>query len=193
VPGEPARVIYRTATSLDGFIADDANSLAWLFAVEHDDAQQADHDQFLEHIGVLVAGSTTYEWVFTEADLLDEPEKWQAFYGERPMFVFTTRELPRPPGADVRFVAGSVQEALPAIRAAAAGGDIWVVGGGDLAGQFLDAGALDRIEVSIAPVTLSAGAPLFPRRVESTRLQLRNVLARAQFIVATFAVGSPPA
>jgi hypothetical protein len=54
--GEREGVIYRVATSLDGFIADNANSLAWLFAVEHDDAQQAQHEQFLRRIGVPVEG-----------------------------------------------------------------------------------------------------------------------------------------
>ena len=166
MPGETVRVIYRTATSLDGFIADEGDSLAWLFAVEHDEAQQAQHERFLEGIGVLVEGSTTYEWVLAEANLLEEPEKWRVFYGDCPTFVFTTRDLPRPCGADVRFVTGAVQEALPSIRAAAGSGDVWVVGGGDLAGQFFDVGALDQLHVSIAPVTLAAGAPLLPRRID---------------------------
>ena len=184
--GQITRVIYRTATSLDGFIADEANSLAWLFAVEHDGAQPAQHEQFLESIGVLVQGSTTYEWVLAEANLLEEPAKWQSFYGNRPTFVFTTRKLPRPAGADVRFLAGPVHDALPAIRAAAGSGDIWVVGGGDLAGQFSDVGALDQIDVSIAPVTLAAGSPLLPRRLDSTRLRLVSAAPQAQFIVASY-------
>jgi len=56
-----------------------------------------------------------------------------------------------------------------------------VVGGGDLAGQFLDAGALDEIALSVAPVALTAGAPLFPRRVESDRLRLVSASAVGQF------------
>jgi dihydrofolate reductase len=95
--------------------------------------------------------------------------------------VFTTRDLPSPPGADIRFVRGEVAEALPAIRAAAGGGDIWVVGGGDLAGQFFDVGALDSIALSIAPVALEGGAPLFPRRVESDRLRLVSAEAFGEF------------
>lgn len=67
------------------------------------------------------------------------------FHGDRPTFVFTTRDLPAPAGADIRFVRGSVAEVFPEIRAAAGDGDIWIVGGGDLAGQFSDAGALDEV------------------------------------------------
>jgi dihydrofolate reductase len=199
VDASPARVVYRTATSLDGFIADEANSLGWLFAVEHSDAQAADHAQFMAGIGALVKGSTTYEWLLAETDLLKHPSKWQEFYGERPTFVFTSRELPRPEGADITFVAGEVAKHLDAIVAAARGKDVWVVGGGDLAGQFLDVGALHEITVSIAPVTLGAGAPLLPRRLESSRLRLVALGQETQFIQATYqvrgeaTVAEPPA
>ena len=93
-----------------------------------------------------------------------------------------------PEGADIRFVSGSVEDALPAIRAAAGDDDIWVVGGGDLAGQFFDAGVLDELAVSIAPVTLTGGAPLFPRRVESDRLRLESVTAIGQFARLRYSV-----
>ncbi|MDN6429932.1 MAG: dihydrofolate reductase family protein, partial [Propionibacterium sp.] len=66
-------------------------------------------------------------------------------------------------------------------REAAAGGDIWVVGGGALAGQFLDADALDVIALSIAPVALPAGAALLPRRVGADRLRLVSARAAGQF------------
>jgi dihydrofolate reductase len=188
VPGRTSRAIYRTATTLDGYLADQDNSLTWLFEVEHDEAVGEEYAQFMEGVTVYVEGSTTYEWVLREADLLAQPEKWQGYYGDRPTFVFTTRRLPRPDGADVRFVSGPVAGVLPEIRAAAGDGDIWITGGGDLAGQFFEAGALDRIELSIAPVTLGAGAPLLPRRIDSTRLRLDRVVAQGQFISAAFDV-----
>lgn len=188
MPSTGPRTIYRTATSLNGFIADERHSLAWLFAAEHDDSQQAEHELFLEGIGALVEGSGTYEWVLREANLLAEPERWRTFYGDRPTFVFSSRDLPAPDGADVRFLRGPVRDSFPAIAAAAGGGDVWVVGGGDLAGQFLDAGRLDRIEVSIAPVALPGGAPLLPRRLESDRLRLVEVARKAQFIFAGYEV-----
>lgn len=113
------RVIYYTASTLNGFLADDTDSLDWLFVVEQaTDAFPA----FIADIGVIVQGSTTYEWVVTHEDLIAHPEKWPAFYGPRPNWVFTTRELPTVAGADVRFASGSVIDAWPAI-AAAAGGD----------------------------------------------------------------------
>jgi dihydrofolate reductase len=183
------RVIYNTATTISGYIADQQNSLAWLFAV--DSESQPDQDAFLEPITVLVSGSTTYEWVLREEDLVAHPENWPTYFGDRPQFVFTTRDLPVPAGADVRFVRGSVADALPAIREAAGDGDVWVVGGGDLAGQFLDAGALDEVQISVAPAALTGGAPVLPRTVGPDRLHLREVERFGQFAHLTYDVRPP--
>ena len=172
-------IIFDTATSLNGWIADEQHSLDWLFSVDGGDAP--DDGLFPADARVLVEGSTTYEWVLRHEDLLAHPDRWQELYGDTPTFVFTTRDLPVPRGADVRFVSGEVSAVLPEIRAAADGGDIWLVGGGELAGAFLDAGALDRIALSIAPVALTGGAPVLPRRVESDRLRLRSAAAHGQF------------
>lgn len=180
------RIVFDTATSLNGWIADENNSLAWLFAVE--DGENPDEGLFPSGATVLVEGSTTYEWVLAEQDILANPEKWHEFHGDNPTFVFTTRQLPVPQGADVRFVSGPVADVLPAIREAAGDGDVWIVGGGDLAGQFLDAGVLDKIALSVAPVALTGGAPLLPRRVESDRLRLDSVSVVGQFARLVYTV-----
>lgn len=173
------QILFDTATSLNGWIADTENSLSWLFAVEG--GEQPEEALLPTGVTVMVEGSTTYEWVLRESDILAHPEKWREFHGDRPTFVFTSRELPVPEGADIRFVNGRVDAVLPQIRAAAGEGDIWVVGGGDLAGQFLDLGALDRLALSVAPVALDGGAPLLPRRVGSDRLRLVSATAHGQF------------
>lgn len=173
------RILYDTATALNGWIADERHSLDWLFAVEG--GAEPSEDQYPSDAAVMVEGSHTYEWVLREERLLDRPERWRELFGTKPTFVFTSRDLPIPAGADVRLVSGSVAEALPAIREAAGDGDIWVVGGGELAGSFLDAGALDRMALSVAPVALTGGAPLLPRRVEASRLRLVSAHAQGQF------------
>jgi dihydrofolate reductase len=180
------RIVFDTATSINGWIADENDSLSWLFAVEN--GEEPDDGLLPSGATVLVEGSTTYEWILREQQILDHPERWRQFHGDKPTFVFTTRDLPIPAGADVRLVSGSVDAVLPAIRDAAGGGDIWVVGGGDLAGQFLDAGALDEIALSVAPVALTGGAPLLPRRVESDRLRLVSASAIGQFARLIYAV-----
>lgn len=183
------RIVYATATSLDGFLADADDSLDWLFAVEGGDDSLGELESFVSGVTVMVEGSTTYRWVLEHESLLENPEKWQEFYGDRKTFVFSSQpDLPLVPGADVEVINGSVSTHIDKIRAAAGSGDVWVVGGGGLAAEFAEGGHLDAIQVSIAPVTLGAGAPLFPASFDSTRLRLTDVHQTGQFIQAAFEV-----
>ena len=180
------RVIFNTATTLNGFLADDADSLSWLFAVPGADAAESDFGGFLEGIGSIVMGSTTYEWVVAHEKLLEHPEKW--FYIGKTAFVLSSRELPVVSGADILFRSGDVAALWDEVRTAAGDRDVWLVGGGDLVGQFADAGLLDEVRVSVAPVTLVSGRPLLPRRLESDRLHLESVRQAGQFAELVYSV-----
>ena len=180
--------VYFTATSLDGFIADERNSLEWLFEVDRDNEGDTSFANFVSRIGAMAMGATTYLWVLDHENLLEEPEKWRRYYGETPCWVFTHRELPRIPGIDLRFVQDDVLPVHEEMCLAADGKDVWLVGGGDLVGQFADEGLLDEIIVSIAPVTLGAGAPLLPRRMTTRQLELLDVRRDRQFVHLTYRV-----
>jgi dihydrofolate reductase len=156
---------YYTATSLDGFIADANNSLDWL--MQFGDPEDGSYPEFIRDVGALAMGSTTYEWL-----LAQNPQPWP--YAQ-PVWVFTTRELPRFDGADLRFVRGDVRPVHAEMAAAAGGKNVWIVGGGELAGQFHDHGLLDELIVTIASVTLGGGAPLLPRRIATPPLRLASV------------------
>lgn len=186
------RFVYDTATSLDGFTADGNGSLAWLVAVGGDEADEADEASWLDGVGALVMGSATFHWLVRELNLGAHPERWTEAHGARPAFVFSTRDLPCVDGADVRAVRGDVRGHADAIGAAAGEGEVRVVGGGDLAGQFLDAGLLNVVAVTIAPVTLGAGRPLLPRFVPASRLELLEARARGRFVRARYAVDGAP-
>ena len=184
--------LYYTATSVDGFIADDRNSLDWLFQVpagDDDEGHEARFGRFLLGVGAMAMGSTTYEWILEHDQLLEHPEGWGRNYGDTPCWVFTHRELPVIPGADLRFVDGKVGPVHRAMVAAADGRNVWLVGGGDLVGQFADEGLLDEIRLSIAPVTLGAGAPLLPRRLLASDLSLASVERHGQSVFAVYRVG----
>ena len=189
IVGAMPRVIYNTATTLDGYLADDADSLSWLFAVPGADAAEDDFGGFLATIGALVMGSTTYEWLLRHEDMLKNPDKWP--YGERLAVILTSRDLSPIPDARLRFHSGAVAEIWPELREAAGEKDVWIVGGGDLVGQFADAGLLDEVRVSVAPVTLGSGRPLLPRRLESDRLRLESVKQAGQFAELVYSVAAP--
>jgi dihydrofolate reductase len=183
---------YYTATSIDGFIADEHHSLEWLFQVPAGDDDVGHEERFAEffgEVGAMAMGSTTYEWVLEHEQLLDHPEKWREYYGATPCWVFSHREPPAIAGANLRFVQGQVAPAHREMVDAAHGKNIWIVGGGELVGQFADAGLLDEIQLDIAPVTLGAGAPLLPRRLLASVLTLATVEQRGQFVGATYRVG----
>ncbi|ADD43622.1 dihydrofolate reductase family protein [Stackebrandtia nassauensis] len=181
------KTVYNTATTINGFLADENDSLSWLFEVN----QKDDNDgfaRFLAGIGAMCMGSTTYEWVLREEKLLEKPERWQEFYGERPTWVFTHRQLPAIPGADIRFASGDVGPVHDEMVAAAGERDVWIAGGGELVGQFADQGRLDELRFSVAPVTLTGGAPLLPRRLTASRLELVSVNRNGQFAELTYRV-----
>lgn len=169
---------YYTASSLDGFIATRDHSLEWLLTQDFDMDGPMAHPRFVDHVGALVMGSSTYEW------LLKNQETWPY---EQPTWVFTHRDLEVHPGADVRFSSGDVQGIQSDLAVAAGAQNIWVVGGGDLAGQFADAGLLDEVWVQFAPVTLGAGQPLLPRELH---LELIDVVRNRDFACARYSVRS---
>ena len=71
---------------------------------------------------------------------------------------------------------------------AAGGKNVWLVGGGELVGQFADAGLLDEILLGVAPVTLGRGAPLLPRRLTASEVELVDVGRTGQFGQLTYRV-----
>lgn len=183
------RIVYATATSLDGYIADPDGSLNWLFAVEGGDEAMAEGEAFMAGITVQVEGSTTYRWLLEHEALLENPEKWQTFFGTRKTFVFSSRaDLPLVPEADIEVLNGPVETHVDTILAAAGDGDVHLVGGGALAAAFAAIGRLDAIALSIAPVTLGGGAPLFPASFDSSRLRLTDVHQTGQFIQVEYDV-----
>ena len=165
--------IYYTAASLDGFLADAQHSLDWLMQFP-DDEGASDIAAFMERVGALCMGAHTYEWMWRHHLAPDAPQP-MAWPYRQPAWVFTSRDLPVVPDAPIVFVRGDVRAVHEPMTAAANGRDLWVVGGGELAGQFLDAGLLDEIIVTLAAVTLGTGMPLLPRRFVTPPLALKAV------------------
>jgi dihydrofolate reductase len=175
---------YYTATTLDGFIADPNDSLEWLFSGEQDHDGPLNYAAFIAQVGALAMGSTTYEWVIDHEFSGNPPEEWNWPY-DLPCWVFTHRELTVVPGADVRFTNDEVASVHEQMLAAAGGKNVWIVGGGDLVGQFADVGLLDEVIVYVAPVTLGAGKPLLPRSLE---LRLEETARNGDFVCSRYAV-----
>jgi len=179
---------YYTATSLDGFIADPDNSLDWLFTQNQERDGPLNYADFIAGVGALAMGSTTYEWILDHEFKDKEPSEWKWPY-DIPCWVFTHRELKVLPDAKIEFASGDVAPVHAELVRAAGERNVWIVGGGDLVGQFADAGLLDEVIVYIAPVTLGAGAPLLSRRLE---LRLEELARNVDFAAARYSVVRAP-
>ena len=176
-----ATTVYYCASSLDGYIAEADDSLEWLLGYEgtfeHEAAEpgpmseSGGYEAFYEGVRALVAGSATYEWIL---DYLGVAGGGQWPYRGKPCWVLSSRELrlPEGEGVDVRIADASVGELYGEMAAVAGDGVLWVVGGGGVASQFADEGRLDEVHVTVVPVVLGAGKPLFERQLPSGSMQL---------------------
>jgi dihydrofolate reductase len=160
---------YYTAASLDGFIATEDDSLDWLFPLG--DVNETSYPSFIADVGALAMGSATYEWMLHHADKVSSSVGSPWPYTQ-PTWVFSSRSLPLVAGADIRIVRGDVRPVHTKMSTAARSKNVWIVGGGDLAGQFYDAGLLNEIIVQVGSVTLGRGKQLFPRRVTNPPFRL---------------------
>jgi dihydrofolate reductase len=171
------KAVYYCASSLDGFIAEADDSLTWLTGYEGSFegegaesgpmAEGGSYERFYEGVGALVSGSTTYEFILDH-----EGGEWP--YRGKPYWVLSSRDLRMPADemADVRITHAGVADVHKEMAAAAGEQDLWVVGGGNVASQFADAGLLDELHLTVVPVVLGAGKPLFDRRPPGGPMQL---------------------
>ncbi|MCU1475945.1 MAG: deaminase [Subtercola sp.] len=157
-----AKTQYYVASSLDGFIADSENKMDWLeqFGFE---AYEANYNAFVSEVGALVMGSATYQFILDE-----ELQAWP--YGDMPIWVLTSRELPMAAGANILFTSESVEVVGARALAAAEGKNVWIVGGGNVVAQFASNGLLDEVLVTLMPIVLGSGTPLLPIGGDPLRL-----------------------
>jgi dihydrofolate reductase len=160
---------YYAASSLDGFIAAPGNSLDWL--LQFGDVGGTSYPAFIREVGAIAMGSNTYEWILHHQGHVDSA-KLQPWSYEQPAWVFTSRSLSGVRSADIRFVRGDVRPVHREMTAAAGDKNIWIVGGGELAGQFYDHGLLDELIIQVTSVTLKSGSPLLPRVITTPPLRL---------------------
>jgi dihydrofolate reductase len=135
-------------TSLDGFIARANGDFDFL---EAGGSEPHGYDEFIATVDALVIGRKTFETVLSFG-------QWP--YGEKPVFVLSTRPLaPAPPGAIVEHMSGEPTEIWTQL--VARGLKHIYVDGGITIQRFLQAGLIQRLIVTRVPVLIGQGIPLF--------------------------------
>ena len=149
------------ATSLDGFIAERDGGVDWLFT-----DNDYGYTSFFDSIETLIMGRRTYEQVLGFGE-------WP--YGEKPTYVFT-RNAPAGDHPHVEFVSGDAGSFVEGLRRRSSG-DIWLVGGAALVSVFRELRLIDEYILSVHPVLLGDGIPLFERPLPRESLRLREVIS----------------
>lgn len=170
------RVRFYGALSLDGFLAGPDDNIDWLEALGMPEINT--YDDFIADVGAICMGSATYDWVMQQVG----PDGWPY---SQPAFVFSSRERVAPDGLDIRFVSGDVAAVHAQMVQAAAGKDLWVVGGGALVAQFHTAGLLDELIVQTAAVAIGNGKPFWVDALQGAALAVTSVQQLAPGFVET--------
>ena len=142
------RLRYNCATSLDGFIADPQGGYGWIV----EDAS-IDFDALFAEFDSFVMGRKTFEVMLAQGEA-------NPLRGKR--VIVASRSLDAAAHPDVTVVRDDIARHVAALKAEASELDVWLFGGSELAGQLLEAGLVDRLEVAVMPVLLRQGIPLLP-------------------------------
>jgi dihydrofolate reductase len=167
--------------SLDGFVARTDGRVDWLETSDEfvggETMDPGFVEAFLQSIGCYVMGSKTYETA-----LSFEAKGFGWSYGDKPVFVLTSRKLPRNRDT-VEFCSGDLA-ALVKGRLRPAFRSIWFVGGGIVSGECLRLGLADEIRYTVLPVLIGEGIPFFEKLGRDVALHLKEVKGYKNGMVA---------
>lgn len=158
-------------SSLDGYIAKKDNSVSWFETSDHYESGAAEPDAaaFLKTIDCYLMGSRTYEHA------LELSKSYGWVYGDIPTIILTHRELPidRP---NIETYSGDLNK-LVHERLKPKYKNVWLVGGAELAKDFIRLQLADELRQTILPIILGDGVPFFSQTGQEQPLHLKNVTA----------------
>ncbi|TKD71601.1 dihydrofolate reductase [Pseudalkalibacillus hwajinpoensis] len=163
------KVSVYIATSVDGYIATENDSLDWLFRSEPEG--DAGYAEFYETVDTIIMGRRTYDWVM-------EQVKGKYPYEEKKSYIYTSS--PKENESNITFTSEEPSTLIDRIKKDD-DGTIWLVGGGALINDFLQNNLIDEFIISIAPVLIGKGIPLFKNSEMEHDLELTEVRRYGQF------------
>ncbi|QIV85839.1 dihydrofolate reductase family protein [Glutamicibacter mishrai] len=176
---------YYVGASVDGFIADGNKGAHWFTTFAQQPGVKEHFDQFFEKVGAVVIGGKTY------ADIAREVAegRMQWMFGNKPVWVFTHHELPTLPQTDLTFIRGEIGFWSQDIARSAGAGDVWIAGGADVAGGFVQANLLDEVLIVTVPVVLGEGTSIFGRGISAQLSSLEITGLGDDTFITRYSVG----
>lgn len=163
------KLVLFIATSLDGYIATEDDSLEWLFKV--DGEGDNGFSEFYDTVDTVIMGRRTYDWLL-EQELESFPYEGKECY----VFSRTVSE----DNENVQFFSGDVVDLTNQLKNKE-GKNIWVMGGGDLIHSFINKRLVDELIVTVSPVLIGKGIPLFKEFDFEIELSLKSINRFNQF------------
>ncbi|MET0286139.1 MAG: dihydrofolate reductase family protein [Polyangiales bacterium] len=157
--GRPRCAVF-IATSVDGYIARRDGSIDWLALVERE-GEDYGYKKFMSTVDTVVLGRNTYDFISREPS-------WP-FQGKR-VVVLTHRPASAKHGET--FFAGKPEQLLEQL--AKKGVKNVYIDGGNAVRGFLAAGLISQMTISVVPVVLGAGIPLFGDGIAESSLVLEE-------------------
>ena len=164
------KIIVYIAASVDGYIATKDDSLQWLMGTSGEGDNG--YGEFIATVDTVVMGRRTYDWLIREVGRDGFP-----YIGLECLVLTNSRT-----GNDglVTFINEPVRSLAARLRAKT-GKHIWLVGGGSLLHEFIDAKMIDEWIITVAPFVLGDGIPLFQKHAQETALTLVGLKQFGQF------------
>ena len=163
------KVSVYIATSVDGYVATEDDSLDWLFKT--DPEGDAGYEDFMKDVDTMIMGRRTYDWVM-------EQENGVNPYQGKMSYVYTTQS--RENTEDVTFTSEDPTSLIKRLNEQG-GGTIWLIGGGVVVHEFLEKNLIDEFIISLAPALIGKGIPLFQKSDVTHDLELTDVRQYGQF------------
>lgn len=164
------KVVLYIATSLDGYIATENDSLEWLFKT--DGEGDNGYSEFIETVDTIILGRRTYDWIMKM-----ESDKFP--YQNQKCYVFSNTILES--NKNVEFISEDTSSFLSRIKKTG-GKNIWIVGGGELLHHFIKEKLIDEYIITVAPILIGKGIPLFKRIDIEVDLELKSIRRFNQFV-----------
>ncbi len=173
------RMVLYLGMSLDGMIADQTHGVEWMTGQDPSDSQEGSYSEFIQTVDTIWMGRTTYDQIVSQLS----PGLWP--YEGLETYVFTHRPVSDAP-AGVQFTSQPLDRLARDLKRRP-GKDIWLCGGADLARQALALDLVDELRLTILPVLLGGGVPLFgplpaSKQLALTRVQERNGMVECSYL-----------
>ncbi|WNB91206.1 dihydrofolate reductase family protein [Bacillus sp. NEB1478] len=166
------KVVLFIAASLDGFIARENGEIDWLIESEGGEGDNG-FKEFYDSISTVIMGNSTYKHILVLSEHFP--------YANKEVYVFTSKSQEiNPP--EFQYYSGSASKLINELRKKDQPGDIWLVGGANLAETFFKENLIDELILTYIPVVLGRGISLFNEHTPEKSLNLKSVKTFNQFV-----------